>query len=295
MTPTVQSPRKSSGAPRARRARQRWRPGYAGPGTYLLALLITAVFVIPLLLVVITSFKTDQESKVLDLVPPKVWQFGNYIEVFTTGDTVRYLLNSVVLSTSVVAVSVLVCSMAAFVIARRSSRVTSSVYTYLLVGMIAPFAFIPAIRVLQLLGLYGTLPGLVLVDVANQMPFIIMIYVGFIKQLPTDLDEAARIDGCGDVRIFFSIIFPLLRPVTSTAIVLLLTYAWNEFQNVLFLMPDNQGWTMPMSVFNFQGLHTYNYALVCADLIVTMLPVVIVYLVGQKYVISGMLAGAVKS
>lgn len=282
----------TSSAPSRRRARRHRGPG---PLTYLLALITTAVFATPLVLVVLNSFKTDQESKVLTLTPPKVWMLGNYIEVFTTGNTGRYLVNSVVVSVSVVAITVLICAMAAFVIARRPTRVTSGVYTYILIGMIAPFAFIPAIRVLQLFGLYGTVPGLVLVDVANQMPFITLIYVGFIRQLPKELDEAARIDGCGDLRLFFSVIFPLLRPVTSTGVVLLLTYAWNEFQNVLFLMPDNNGWTMPMSVFNFQSLHSYNYALVCANLIVTMLPVVVVYLLGQKYVVSGMMAGAVKS
>lgn len=278
----------------AQRRRRRPRSG-AGPFTYLLGALVAVVYLAPLALVLLNSVKTEQESKVLTLSLPSAWQFQNYLEVLTSSQTKRYLLNSVVVTTGVVVGTILVAAMAAFVIARRPTRLSRGIYTFLLVGMIAPFAFIPAIRVLQWLHLYGTFPGLILVDIAGQLPFITMIYVGFIRQLPTELDEAARIDGCGDVRLFLNVIFPLLRPVTTTGLVLLFTAAWNDFQNVLFLMPDSTRWTMPMSVYDFQSLHSYNYALVCADMVITIAPVVLVYLVGQKYIISGMTSGAVKS
>ena len=173
--------------------------------------------------------------------------------------------------------------------------IRDSAYQYLLAGMIAPFSFIPAIKVLQVLGLYGTFTGLILVDVGIQIPFITLMYVGFIQRLPRSLDEAAIIDGAGPIRTFFQVILPLLRPVSVTSLVLLVTYAWNEFQNVLFLMPNQSKWTMPMTVFDFQGMHSYNYALVCANIVVSVIPVLIVYLFAQKHIVAGMVAGAVKS
>lgn len=184
--------------------------------------------------------------------------------------------------------------MAAFIIARRTNRATRGSYSFLLVSIIAPFAFIPAIKVLQILGLSNSYAGLILVNIAIQIPFTTLIMVGFIRQLPRELDEAAIIDGCDRFRLFFQVIFPLLKPITFTALILLFTYAWNEFQNVLFLTSPKL-WTLPMTVFNFQGLHTYNYALVCANLVVTVLPMVILFLCLQRYITSEITAGSVKS
>lgn len=262
---------------------------------YLCAILITATYVIPLSLVLLTSVKSDQESKVMNFSMPEQWRWDNYLTVLSTPGVAKGLLNGLIVAVGVTALTVLVCAMAAFVIARSRTTFTVRAYQYLLAGMIAPFSFIPAIKVLQFLGLYGTFTGLILVDVGIQIPFITLMYVGFIQRLPRELDEAAIVDGAGPLRTFFHIILPLLRPASVTCIVLLVTFAWNEFQNVLFLMPNQDKWTMPMTVFNFQGLHSYNYALVCANIVVSVIPVLTVYLFAQKHIVSGMVAGAVKS
>ncbi|MGN8552134.1 UNVERIFIED_CONTAM: carbohydrate ABC transporter permease [Microbacterium sp. SLM126] len=262
--------------------------------TYVVALAIAGVFLIPMVVILLTSFKSAEEASTFDLSLPSEWRWSNYVEVLNDPAVARGFLNSVLITGGVTVITVFVCSLAAFVIARRSTRVTKGVYFYLLAGMIAPFAFVPAIRVLQLLGLANTHVGLILVDVAVQIPFTTLLLVGFISQLPRELDEAAIIDGAGRLRLFFQVIFPLLRPVTLTCVILLFTYAWNEFQNVLFLVGP-EVWTMPMTVFNFQGTHTYNYALVCANLIVTVAPLLIVFIAAQKYITSGITSGALKS
>ncbi|MFE3450789.1 carbohydrate ABC transporter permease [Nonomuraea sp. NPDC059194] len=136
--------------------------------------------------------------------------------------------------------------------------------------------------------------GLTLLDVGIQIPFTTLPYMGFVKGLPREIDEAAVLDGAGPVRLFFRVILPLLRPVTTTNVVLLFTFARKEFQNVLFLMPDSSTWTMPMRVFDFQSLHAYNYALVCANLIIAVVPVLILCLSAQRYIVKGVIAGSVK-
>ncbi|GAA3484734.1 carbohydrate ABC transporter permease [Streptomyces yanii] len=275
----------------------RRRPGriLAQAATYTVAALVALVFLAPLYLVVLTSLKSGTEAQTMSFALPRSWQIDNYLTVIETGDALQALINSVLISGAVTLGTILVCSLAAFVIARRPGRITGGVYSYLLTGLIAPFAFIPAIRLLQEIGLGGSYTGLILTDIAVQIPFITLIYVGFIRQLPREIDEAALLDGAGSLRLFFTIIFPLLRPVSSTALILVFTYAWNEFQNVLFLIPDADRWTLPMTVFTFQTTHSFDYSLVCADLVLTMLPVVAVYLAAQKYIVSGMVAGAVKA
>ena len=262
--------------------------------TYALASAVLLVYLVPMSLVLLNSVKSEQEASVLSFELPETIRFSNYLEVLSSPAVARGAINGFIVTVAVTAITVLICALAAFVIARRPTRASSAVYMYLLSGLIAPFAFLPAIRLLQLLGLYGTYPGLVLINVAVQIPFITLIFVGFIKQLPREIDEAARIDGCSPIGVFFRIVFPLLKPVNFTASILLATFAWNEFRNVLFLMPDSSKWTMPMTVYNYQGLHTYNYALVCANLVITVLPVLAVFLLWQKHIVSGMVSGAVR-
>ncbi|MEN3339707.1 MAG: raffinose/stachyose/melibiose transport system permease protein [Acidobacteriota bacterium] len=279
---------------RRRRPRTPWER-VALVATYLAAAVIAVIFLAPLYLVLVTSVKGAAAAKTMSFALPRSWHFGNYLTVIRTGDAVRGFVNSVVISAAVTGGTVLACSLAGFVIARRPGRVSGGTYSYLLSGLIAPFAFIPAIKLLQGIGLGGTYLGLILTDIAVQVPFTTLIYVGFVRQIPRELDEAAVLDGCSSLRLFFSIIFPLLKPVSLTAVILVFTYAWNEFQNVLFLIPDSDRWTLPMTVFTFQTTHSFDYSLVCANLVLSMLPVVAVYLAAQKYIVSGLVAGAVKS
>jgi raffinose/stachyose/melibiose transport system permease protein len=262
--------------------------------TYLAALAVMACFVVPMALVALNSLKSATEAVRFDFTLPAEWMWSNYTTVLSDPAVTQGFLNSIIISSAVTTATILVCSLASYVIARRFDRFSARAYSYLLIGLIAPFAFLPAIRVLQLTGLYNTHVGLILVDVATQIPFITLIQVGFVRQIPRELDESAVIDGAGPLTVFFRIILPLMRPVTTTSVVLVFTFAWNEFQNVLFLTSGSKVWTLPMTVYNYQGLHTHNYALVCANLVITLIPAFIVYLIAQKHILSGVTAGAVK-
>lgn len=262
--------------------------------TYTVGLVVAIIFLVPMVVVLLNSFKTAAEASVFSLTLPTQWRFENYLAVLAEPGVLTGLVNSAIITTGVVAGTIIACSAAAYVIARRTTWVTTSIYAFLLAGLIAPFAFVPAIRVLQWFGLYNTHLGLILVDIATQLPFMVLIFVSFVRQIPREVDEAALLDGAGPVRMFFQVVFPLMKPVTFTALVLLFTYAWNEFQNVLFLTSSSKVWTMPMTVYNFQGVHTYDYSLVSANLLITIIPVLVVYLLAQRYILSGMVAGAVK-
>lgn len=262
--------------------------------SYIVALAVAIVFVVPMVLVLLNSFKSSSEASGFTLTLPTEWRFDNYVTVLTDPSVALGLVNSVIITVGVTGGTIIVCALAGFLIARRTTRVTSSIYLFLLAGLIAPFSFIPAIRILQWMGLYNTHLGLILSDIATQIPFMVLIFVSFVRQVPREIDEAAILDGAGPIRMFFQVVFPLMRPVTFTALVLLFTYAWNEFQNVLFLTSSSKTWTMPMTVYNFQGLHTYDYALVSANLVITIIPVLVVYLFAQRHILSGITAGAVK-
>lgn len=262
--------------------------------TYVAALLVAVVYLGPLLLIVLNSVKSASEASTFTFSLPETWLFSNYATVLNDPGISRAVVNSVIIAAGVTIATILICSLAAYTIARRTDWFSRGVYGYLLVGLIAPFAVIPAIRVLQLVGLANTHLGLILVDTASQIPFTTLLLVGFVRQIPRDLDEAALIDGAGRFTIFFRIIFPLMRPVTLTVLVLVVTYAWNEFQNVLFLV-GSEVWTLPMTIYSFQSLHSFDYALVSANLVVTALPMIAVFFIAQRYIMSGIMAGAVKS
>lgn len=260
----------------------------------IVCLVILYVYAMPMLLLLLNSVKNQSESAIMSFTLPKEWMFQNFVNVLKKGNIIRAFLNGALIATSITAITILVSALSAYTIVRRNDRTSKIVYSYLIAGMIAPFSFVPAIKLLQMLNLYGSYSGIILIDCAIQIPFTVLMFSGFIKVIPRELDEAAIIDGSGPLRQFFQIIMPTLKPAVSTNVILLFTFGWNDFQNILFLMPDSKKWTMPMSVFNFQGLYTYNYGMVCANMLISIIPILIVYICTQSYIISGMTAGAVK-
>jgi raffinose/stachyose/melibiose transport system permease protein len=240
-----------------------------------------------------TSFKTKNEANYLNIRPPKVWQFANYLEVLKA-NFFRSFGNSVFITALSVFLILLLSSVLSYVLIRRDTRKTRLLYRLLSFSIVAPFAALPTIQLLRVLGLYGSMVGLCLVYAALYMPFTVMVFAGFIKGIPRELDEAAVIDGIAGFRLFFTIIFPLLKPVLATAGVLNFMWVWNELQIPLYLLNSSTKWTLPLSVFNFYGQYIRSWNLVCADVVLVSLPVVILYIFAQKYIIDGMTAGAVK-
>ncbi len=248
----------------------------------------------PLLMIIMTSFKSYGEANFLNVRIPETWLFENYKQVFLEGKIFTSFLNSMYITVLSVILTILLSSMLSYVIARRNTILDRRIYRFLTFGIIAPFAALPTIRLLKIIGLYGSRLSLILIYAAIYMPFSTMLFSGFIKTVPRELDEAAIIDGCTGINLFTRIIFPLIQPMTVTISILVFMWAWNDFQYPIYLLNSSSKWTLPLSVYNFFGQYNRSWNLVCADMVIVSLPVVILYVLAQKYIIDGMTAGAVK-
>ncbi|WP_343250008.1 carbohydrate ABC transporter permease [Diplocloster hominis] len=260
----------------------------------LLMAVISLVIIIPLLVMILGSFKNPTEAQLFNLHLPTEWHFDNYSYVIQKGGIGLAFVNSLII-TVVVTVFVLISgSLCAFVVSRKNTRYTNFVYNLFLLGMICPIQIVTTFGVLKSLNLVGTFLGVMAVESALQLPWTIFTLSGFIKNVPRDLDEAAFIDGASPARMFFTIIMPLMKPILATALVTTAMYAWNEFMIPMYFFNSSSKWTMPLTVYNFFGQYASNWNYVFADLVLTALPIAILYLCCQKYVISGQTAGAVK-
>ena len=198
------------------------------------------VFVVPFAFIVLTAVKDRAEAARLDFSWPTSWHvWENIAEVVTTRDyiLVRAMRNSFILTVVSVALLVVFCSMAGFVLERRRDRMAKFVSAFVLAGLIIPPAVVPTIYVLQEIHLFNSLWGLVLVEVAYLAPFSIILFRAFVATIPRQLDEAAMIDGCSGLSLFFRVIFPLLRPVMITVIVTASVVIYNDFVNPLYFLP----------------------------------------------------------
>lgn len=261
---------------------------------YIVTLFTAMIFIVPLLMVMINSFKDKKTAAMFSISLPDEWHFENYLLVFEEGNVARAFTNGLILSVSSVIIIIIVSALAAFVIARTSSKWGNIMYYIFLCGLIVPVAFIPTYLVLNKLHLINTYLGLILVSATYGIPMSIFLFVGFIKSVPRELDEAAIIDGCAPVRMLFRIIVPLLKPVTVTTIIFNFVGSWNGIQVPLYFANSDK-WGLPLTVYNFYGAHSSSWNLIFADIIITVAPLLVIYILMQKYIISGMTAGAVKS
>lgn len=255
---------------------------------------LSLVILVPLFIMILGSFKNAAEAQLFNLALPSSWHFDNYAHVVQSGGIAKAFFNSTVITAAVTLIVMLCGSCCAFVVSRRPSRYTRGVYGLFLIGMISPLQVVTTFGLLKILHLTGTYIGVILIMTAVQLPWTIFTLTGFIKNVPRELDEAAFIDGASPLRMFFRIILPLLKPILATAVVSTAMGAWNEFMIPLYFFNTSDKWTMPLTVYNFFGQYQSNWNYVFADLVLTALPITILYLYCQKYVVSGMTAGAVK-
>jgi raffinose/stachyose/melibiose transport system permease protein len=256
--------------------------------------LVSLTIMVPLLLILLNSVKTQGEAASMSFAWPRKWMFSNYAEVIQAGKLVRSFGNSLYYAVVSVVLGIIVCSMAAFVLSRRRTRLNRFIYYFIVLGIAMPINHIALIKVMQFLNLMNTGIGLGLLYTALQVPFSVFLIYGFISSVPRELDEAGAIDGCEGSRLFFRVIFPLLTPVVVTVMLLNFLAAWNEFVFPLYYLNSSALWPMTLEVYNFFGKYDSQWNLVCGNIVLTSLPVVIAYLLGQRYIIAGMTAGSVK-
>jgi raffinose/stachyose/melibiose transport system permease protein len=271
------------------------RKRIAGKIIYMLiSYLLCVIIVVPILVMVLGSFKTSGEVLKFNLSLPEKFMFSNYAFVYTNGNIPTAFVNSLIIT--FIGCTLTICSSAlcAFYIARSKSRPAKVVGTFFTIGLVAPFQIITTFALLKLSGLIGSYIGVIFVYSAIQMPWSMYMFVQFIRSIPSDLDEAAYIDGARPVVMFFKIVLPLLKPVTATTTIMVVINIWNDFMLPLYFFDSSKKWTLPLTVYNFFGQYFSDWNYVFADLVIVAFPVALLYLYFQRYVIAGITAGAVK-
>lgn len=258
-----------------------------------LALLLVGV---PLWTVLVTAGKSQKEALSPDLSLPSQWQLGqNLREVVAASDIGWAFLGSLLLLVPSVLAVLVLGSMASWVLARRSSRAAAVVYAVGISGIILPPAVVTLVLLLRQLGLAGTAVGMICTYTGMYMSTVIFFVTGFVRTVPESLEEAARIDGAGPVRVFLMIILPLLRPVLATATILISLYVWNDVFYALFIVGGRLD-TLPLNLFAVAsaGIYLNNWHLIFSYVLLMSAPLIILFAVFQRSIISGITSGAVK-
>lgn len=261
----------------------------------LVAWIISLICLIPLILIIFNSLKDSLAASDMTLALPTFpipWE--NFSVVIEKGKLATSFLNSCIYSIGSVFLCTIFSAAAAYVLSRNRSKFNKFIYIFIVLGITMPINYVALIKVMSTLQLMDSQLGIILLYCGMQIPFSVFLIHGFVAKIPTDLDEAGIIDGCSPLRLFFSVVFPLLKPALATVVVLTFLNTWNEFASPLYFLGSSTKWPMTLSVYNFFGMYFQDWNLVCADILLTSLPVILVYLLGQKYIVSGMTVGAVK-
>lgn len=272
------------------RNRRRWQ----AVGVNVLAWALSLILMAPLLLILVNSFKDSVSASDMNLALPGNPQWSNYSVVVEKGKLGITFLNSMLYSIGSVLLCTLLSSMAAYVMSRNNRRLHKTLYLFIVLGIAMPINFVTLMRVMQFVRLINTRTGIVLLYTATQIPFNVFLIHSFVSKIPEEIDEAATIDGASPLGLFLRVMLPLLKPVLVTVMVLTFLNTWNEFVMPLYFLGSSTKWPMTLAVYNFFGMYFKDWNLVCADIVLTSAPVILVYLLGQKYIVAGMTAGAIK-
>ncbi|WP_308164452.1 carbohydrate ABC transporter permease [Agromyces sp. ISL-38] len=282
----------SVAAPRMRRARP--ASGILQPIATVLAVVL--LLGVPFWLVISTAGKNQAEALNPNLTPPSEWQlFENFAQVFGDGRMVLGFFGSLLVMVPAVLGVLILGSMAAWILGRRSSRLLAVIYALAISGIVLPPAVVTIVLLLRQLGLAGTPVGMIGVYMGMYLSTVIFFVTGFVRTIPQELEEAARVDGAGPVKVFVRIILPLLMPVLATATILICLYIWNDVFYALFVVGGRLD-TLPLNLYQVAsaGLYLQNWHLIFAYIILMSLPLLVVFVFAQRKIISGITSGAVK-
>jgi raffinose/stachyose/melibiose transport system permease protein len=261
-------------------------------GLELVMIAVTVLFAFPLYVLVNLSLRPQgQLANPLGIHWPLT--LDNYSSAWHQAGLGRALFDSVVVTAASVAIVVGVSSLAAYPLARSTSRLSKSAFALFMLGLLLPFqlALLPLYTTMRDLHLLGSLWGLVLFYSGLQVPFCVFLYTAFLRSLPRDYEEAAVLDGCSALNSFWRVVFPLLRPITGTVVILNAIFIWNDFLTPLLYLSGSGSQTIPVAIFTFVGQYSTNWQLVFAGLVMGVAPILLVYFAMQKQIIRGFSGG----
>lgn len=261
-----------------------------------LLILGTLLVFFPLYLTINIALKTPQEMSEPLLSLPNEWRFKNFLDAIELTNFFSAFSNSFIVTFFVVLFTVLSNSLVSYAIARNMhNRFYRMLFYYFVSAMFVPFPIImlPLVRQTALWNM-DNLVGLIFLYIVFQLSFNVFIYVGYIKSIPVELEEAAIMDGASSWGVFWKVIFPLLAPMNATVSILTALYAWNDFMLPLVILTDPSDATLPLVQYIFQSEFSTNYNLAFASYLLALLPMIVVYLIAQRWIISGVTRGAIK-
>ena len=283
-----------------RRADRRIRPSAVGTARYAILIFVAGVILVPIGYAVLGGFKSNGQL-VGDPVSilPNPWVFSNYTDVLFGANSSafwREALNSLIIAAVAVTTAVGLASLAAFVFARMVFRGREALYTLFVFGLLFPsaVAILPLYILLRQLGLEGNLLGVALPQAAFALPLTIIILRPFFRSIPVELEDAARIDGCGSFGFLWRVLLPLARPALATVSVLAIVTTWNAFLLPLILLNGADQWTLPLGVMNFSSQYVSDQARILAFTVVAIIPAIAFYAVAERHIVSGLTGGSVK-
>lgn len=263
-------------------------------GAHIAAIVASLFTTIPVYLVCVNALKSEAQSSSMGIDLPTQIHLENFATVIDKGKLLISFFNSMLYSAGASVLATLFAGLAAFVLSRHRTRLNRALYFFLIMGIALPINFFTLTKMMQLTHLINTRPGMIILYATLQIPFAVFLIYGFVASIPRELDEAATIDGCGPFQLFFRIIMPLLTPVLVTTGILSFLNTWNDFVMPLYYTNSTSNWPMTLAVYNFFGQYKQSWNLVSADILLTILPVLAIYLAGQRFILSGMTSGAVK-
>lgn len=259
----------------------------------LLMIPITLVFIFPVYVLVSMSMKTAPEIAASPLALPQSLNFDSYIMAWQEADIARALWNSTIVTGSSILLLVILGSTAAYAIVRSGRRFDSFVFFAILLGMMIPLqlGMVPLYVLMRDLGLLQTHFSLILFNVGTFLPLTVFLYSGFLRVQSPTYEEAARVDGASQIQTFTRIVFPLLRPVTGTVIIVNAINIWNDFLTPLLYVGGSDNQTLPVAILSFRGEYATNWGMTFGGMVIAIIPVLIVYFILQKYIIRGFASG----
>ena len=255
---------------------------------------LSLTILVPLYFTVVTALKTPAEAGTFSL--PSSWQWHNFADAWNKVNYPKAALNSAIVTVCAVALTLLTNTFVAYAVARNmDKRFFRFLYYFFIAAMFVPFPVV----MLPIAKQFGSwhldnVPGLILLYVVLGLGTNLFIATGFIRSIPTALEEAARLDGAGTWRIFWTIIFPLMGPINATIAITTALWAWNDFLMPLIVLTDQTSQTIPLAQYVFSSQFATNYPMAFSSYLMALAPILIVYLFAQKWVISGVMRGAVK-
>jgi raffinose/stachyose/melibiose transport system permease protein len=272
------------------------RSALARASRWVVLLFVAATIVVPIAYAFVGGFRTTGAIRNNPAGFPDPWVLDNYADALTGGMFWQQLANSVLIAGIAVAVVVTVSAMAAYVFARFAFPGREALFTLFALGLLFPaaVAILPLYILLRTLGLLDNPLGVALPQAAFGIPLTIVILRPFFRSIPAELEDAARIDGCGMFGFFWRVLLPLSRPALATVAILALVGSWNAFLLPLLILGGTEQWTLPLGVMNFSSQYSQDVARILAYTSLSMIPALLFYLVAERQLIGGLTSGAVK-